>query len=67
VLLYPTTDLFFQVQVQVQVILRPTVSRPVCLGVGLPPGVHDQSFITVEHLRSKHSLFPSTEHCAVAR
>jgi hypothetical protein len=32
--------------VQVQVNIRPTVSRPVCLRVGLPPsGAHDQIFL----------------------
>jgi hypothetical protein len=43
---------YVQAQVQVQVILRPTVSRPICLGVGLPSGAHDQIFISVGHLRS---------------
>jgi hypothetical protein len=39
-------------QVQVQVTLRPTVSRPVCLGVGPSFRAHDQIFIIVGHLRS---------------
>jgi hypothetical protein len=38
--------------VEGEVNLRPTVGRPVCLGVGPPSGAHDQIFITVRHLRS---------------
>jgi hypothetical protein len=36
------------VEVEVEVNLRPTVSRPVCLGAGIPFGSHDQnSFISL--------------------
>jgi hypothetical protein len=48
-----------QVQVQVQVVLQPTVSRQVCLGVGPPSGAHDQIFITVGHLLSSCFGAPS--------
>jgi hypothetical protein len=38
----------FEVQVEVEVNLRPTVSRPVCLGVRRPSGTCDQFFFLLE-------------------
>jgi hypothetical protein len=37
-----------EVEVEVEVNLRPTVNRPVCLGVRHPFGTHDQFFFLLE-------------------
>jgi hypothetical protein len=41
------TENWFALQVEVEIKFRPTVSRPVCHGVGHPCGNHDQiSFLS---------------------
>jgi hypothetical protein len=40
-----------QWRLSLSLILRPTVSRPVCLGIKHPTGAYDQIFITVRQLR----------------
>jgi hypothetical protein len=38
-------------ELSLSLILRPTISRPVCLGIKRPSGAYDQIFITVTQLR----------------
>jgi hypothetical protein len=44
-------ELTIKVKVEVRVMLQPTVSHLVCLGVKHPSGAYNQIFITVRQLR----------------
>jgi hypothetical protein len=48
---YPNPPPHELVKDEVKIIIRPTVARPVCLGLKHSSGVYDQIFITVRHLR----------------
>jgi hypothetical protein len=54
-----SSQLDTQVQVEVEVNLRPTVSRPVCLDFRLPSGTCDQFFFPLEISRVCYFVAPS--------
>jgi hypothetical protein len=51
ILLYPRPSSLSLISLSLSLTLRPTVSRPVCLGINYPSGSYDQIFITVRQLR----------------
>jgi hypothetical protein len=47
-----TTNHYSHIEhLSLSLVLRPTVSRPLCLGIKHPSGAYDQTFITVRQLR----------------
>jgi hypothetical protein len=63
----PVQDLTVTVRIKVKVILRPTVSRPVCLGIRHPFWAYDQIFVTVRKLRVCSCGAPSLTRGRVCR
>jgi hypothetical protein len=57
--LYAKPEPILSKQLKFQVILWPTVSPPVRVGVGLPSGAYDQILSTVGHLRPSCCVAPS--------
>jgi hypothetical protein len=51
---------------EVKVILRPTVSMPVCRGIGHPSGAHDEMFTTAGHLLFSYCMAPSLKRGLVS-
>jgi hypothetical protein len=60
-------SILFELSLSLSLILRPTVSRPVSLGIKHPSGAYDQIFITVRQLRACWRRAPSLTRGWVCR